>query len=172
MSSFVPRLTAEGIYQNPYYYGENPFPKMPNCTCYAWGRFYEILGERPKLPLGNAKDWFQQTVTSGVYKTGNAPALGAVLCYGSDTGDGHVAIVEQLLNDGRFVISQSGYTRPIYEYPPDTPNYFWTSKASVSGAPSSPNYYFQGFIYNPKFPPPFEKIPPWLLFRFNRMRRL
>ena len=167
---YTPRLTAEGIYQNPFYYGENPYPSLPNCTCYAWGRFYEIIGERPALQTGNAKDWFPKTVLNGPYKTGDIPALGAVACFGSDDGDGHVAIVEQINSDGTFIVSQSGYYRPIYEYPPDTPSYFTTDTYHIHSMPSQPVYYFQGFIYNPTQSLPFLDIPAWLLFKFNKRR--
>lgn len=170
MSKFVPRLTADGIYLNPYYYGLNPYPDLPNCTAYAWGRFYEITGERPKLQTGNAKDWFPKTVIYGPYETGNKPVIGAVACWGSDDEeiDGHVAIVEEVYENGTFLVSQSGYHRPISEYPPDTPSYFSTSKHGVGG-PSSGKYYFQGFIYNPEYLAS-PKIPYWMLFKFNKRR--
>ena len=42
---YIPRLTADGIRGNPYWYSRNPFYNagygMPNCTAYAWGRFWE-----------------------------------------------------------------------------------------------------------------------------------
>lgn len=160
MAEFTPRLSANGIYLSKYYYADNPFHQsgygLPNCTCYAWGRFYEISGVRPNnLPLGNGGDWYPSAVNAGHYKTGSVPALGAVACYSSTTGGvGHVAIVEAINNDGSFTISQSGYYRPIASYPPDTEDYFWTDvcdgitrKASWMG-----NYAFQGFIYNPEQP--------------------
>lgn len=44
--SFTPRLTDTGILNNFHWYSDNPFYQsgygMPNCTCYAWGRFWEI----------------------------------------------------------------------------------------------------------------------------------
>lgn len=161
--TFVPRLTMEGIYQNPLWYSSNPYPDLPNCTCYAWGRFYEILGERPKLQLGNAKDWFPKTVVYGPYETGDKPHIGAVACFDSEDGDGHVAVVEQVDSNGYFVVSQSGYTRPIYDHPPDTPNYFTTARYNIHAMP----FNFQGFIYNPACGKMKPDIPIWLLFKFN-----
>lgn len=161
MSEFYPRLTADGIYQSKYYYGENPFYAsgvgLPNCTCYAWGRFYEISDVRPSLPMGNGGDWFVSAQNAGVYEHGVVPALGAVVCYGSTTGGaGHVAIVEEVFEDGSFTISQSGYYRPIAPYPPDTEDYFWTDVCSGDSklAVWMGSYYFQGFIYNPEVPVP------------------
>ena len=46
--TFKPRLTAPTT-DNRFYYKDNVFYKsgygMPNCTCYAWGRFYELLNK-------------------------------------------------------------------------------------------------------------------------------
>lgn len=160
MANFTPRLTKTGIYLSKYYYDDNPFYQsgygLPNCTCYAWGRFYEISDARPdNLPLWNGGEWYPSAVSTGYYKTGNTPALGAVACYSSTIGgDGHVAIVEVINADGSFTISQSGYYRPIASYPPDTENYFWTDEcdATTKKAPWMGNYAFQGFIYNPEQP--------------------
>lgn len=56
-AGFVPRTSAPTS-DNSYYYGLNPFYKsgygMPNCTAYAYGRAYEILGSKPNLSTGNA----------------------------------------------------------------------------------------------------------------------
>ena len=45
--AFTPRLNDNGILNNPKWYSDNPFYQsgygMPNCTCYAWGRFWEVL---------------------------------------------------------------------------------------------------------------------------------
>lgn len=161
MASFTPRLTPEGIYESKYYYAENPYylegNGMPNCTAYAWGRFYEITKIKPdNLPLGNGGEWYPKAVAADYYKVGDTPRLGAVICYSSKTdGAGHVAIVEQINEDGSFVISQSGYYRPLEPYPPDTPHYFSTkvcdgdSKLASTGMA---DYNFQGFIYNTRIP--------------------
>lgn len=155
--AYKPRLTSEGIYRSKYYYADNPFESsgygLPNCTAYAWGRFYEISGVRPtNLPTSNGGTWYPDAVKSGYYGVGQKPMLGSVICYASKTGGaGHVAIVEQINSDGSFIISQSGYNRPIAEYPPDTPEYFWTSTCDGTTMlpKGSDKYSFQGFIYNP-----------------------
>ena len=163
-NTFVPRFTADGIYENPYWYAYNPYPDLPNCTCYAWGRFYEILGDAPLLQLGNAKDWFPKTVLYGPYETGDKPHIGAVVCFDSKKGDGHVAVVEQVNEDGTFIVSQSGFRRPIYDYPPDTPGYFTLDYFNIRGMPNE----FQGFIYNPACGKVNLDIPAWMLFKFRK----
>ena len=38
---YIPRLTSDGIMNNPYWYDRNPLYLagygLANCTCYAWG---------------------------------------------------------------------------------------------------------------------------------------
>lgn len=47
VSIFRPRL-SQPSYDNSYYFEDNPYYRigygMPNCTCYAYGRAYELLG--------------------------------------------------------------------------------------------------------------------------------
>lgn len=86
--SFTPRTTSDGIVDNPYWYSRNPFYLagygMPNCTAYAWGRFWEISDpnveyiNRPTLGTGNAGTWY--AVDDG-YERGQTPKLGAVICF-------------------------------------------------------------------------------------------
>lgn len=145
MATFVQRTTApeEG---NQYYYSLNPFYQsgygLPNCTCYAWGRFYEISGQRPTLGLGNAEDWYGYP---DGYARGQTPKLGAVLCWrkgaagDNSDGAGHVEIVEAINADGTIVTTGSAYN-----------GYFFRTKTrSDDGNWSGGDYIFQGFIYNP-----------------------
>lgn len=145
MGNFIPRTTAPES-GNPYYYSENPFYKsgygLPNCTCYAWGRFYEISGQRPSLSLGNAEDWWGYP---DGYARGKTPKLGAVLCWrkgaagNNADGAGHVEIVEAINADGTIVTTGSAYN-----------GYFFRTKTrSDDGNWSGGDYIFQGFIYNP-----------------------
>lgn len=64
--SYTPRLDDQGIMGNFHWYSDNPFYQsgygMPNCTCYAWGRFWEIgdvnnIGENKptQLPLSDGR---------------------------------------------------------------------------------------------------------------------
>lgn len=142
---FVPRLNSNGMQGNPYWYSENPFWQsgfgLPNCTAYAWGRAYEIIGDRPNLSVGNANQWWDYNLNNSIYESGQTPQLGAIACYYYNPG-GHVAVVEQINSDGSIVISQSGYSSRIY---------FWldTAYASNDYKPSWLSGAFQGFIYLP-----------------------
>lgn len=150
-TNFTPRLTSDGIEGDDYWYAKNPFYQsgygLPNCPCYAWGRFWEIsdkcddgtknYSNKPTLPTGNACDWFPNVKG---YVTGVTPKLGAVICWSGGTdGYGHVAIVEEIKSNGDIVVSQSAWQS----------TYFWTSEKQVSSGYSYNNYTFQGFIYNP-----------------------
>lgn len=146
---YIPRFTSRGIRGNPYYYSRNPFYNagygMPNCTCYAWGRFWENgdvdhdYSNRPTLSTGNAEDWWGHT--SDGYDRGDTPALGAVLCLrdGPYSGDGHVAIVEEIMPDGRIITSNSAWGG----------SFFYTQTLSPPHYLPAAGYHFQGFIYNP-----------------------
>ena len=148
--AFVPRLTSDGMQGNPYWYSRNPFYLagygLPNCTCYAWGRFWEIgdinhdYSNRPTLSTGNAEDWYGYTADG--YERGQEPRLGAVACWadGPFSGDGHVAIVEEINPDtGVITCSNSAYGG----------SYFYVTHLSPPNYLPAAGYVFQGFIYNP-----------------------
>lgn len=142
--AFTPRLSDYGITGNPLYYSDNPFYQagygMPNCTAYAWARFYEegTPQTRPTLSTGNAENWYPYTADG--YARGNTPKLGAVCCLagGPYQGVGHVCIVEQINSDGSIVTSNSGYQS----------TFFWLETRNPPDY-NTEGYTFQGFIYNP-----------------------
>lgn len=155
---FVPRLNDDGIEGNPYWYADNPFYiagfGLPNCTCYAWGRWWEITGLRPdELPLGDASDWMDRAVANGL-KTGKTPRLGAIACY-DYAGGGHVAVVEKINSDGSITTSNSAWGGAFFFLNEvKGPNYF------PSWAPS--DCVFEGFIYlddTPIGPLPPDTVP-------------
>lgn len=143
MATFTQRTTAPST-SDQHYYSENPFYLagygLPNCTAYAWGRFYELSGTRPTLSTGDAEDWYNY---ADGYKRGKTPKLGAVIVWakgaiGDDSdGAGHVAIVEQINSDGSIVTSNSAWNSTLF-YRQNIPSTY-----ALSG------YTFQGFIYNP-----------------------
>ena len=144
--SFTPRLNSNGLNSLPYYTSDNPFSiDVGNCTWYAWGRFYEETEPptRPSLSLGDAYMWYGNTGDG--YPRGTTPKLGAVLCFsgGNFSGLGHVAVVEEIYNDGSILVSESGWQG----------YYFRTNRRYPNGAypysNSAEGYTFQGFIYNP-----------------------
>lgn len=147
MSEFVRRTEAPAT-SNAYYYANNPFYQsgygMPNCTCYAWGRFWELSGTRPALSTRDAERWFGNTADG--YQRGQTPKLGAVACWRrgdattDEDGAGHVAIVEHINSDGTWVCSNSAWKSTLWYQKTISPaeGNTWNSK-----------YTFQGFIYNP-----------------------
>ena len=122
LTTFTPRLTSEGIASSIYWGSLNPFTSagygLPNCTCYAWGRFWEISdttgngSNKPSLPTSDAGLWFEKVED---YVTGQIAKLGAVICWSDNSGGaGHVAIVEQINSDGSIVTSNSAYNSTYF----------------------------------------------------------
>ena len=110
---------------------------LPNCVGYAWGRAYELLKTKPKLPKTDARYWFQSYEG---YSRGQVPQLGAIACWGG-TRHGHVAVVESIGPD-YIICSQSNYGGTRWE----------RVKCRKSGSiyiSGMGNHAFQGFIYLP-----------------------
>lgn len=150
MSTYTPRLNSQGIAGSRWYETQNPFYLsgygMPNCTAYAFGRFWEIADPNntganyPDLSLGNADSWYNH---ADPYARGSTPALGAIACYsgGDFSGDGHVCVVEEIdLVNMRCRVSESAYN-----------GYYFRSTHYIdyNGNYGYGNYHFDGFIYNP-----------------------
>lgn len=168
--TFVPRLNDNGIQGNPWYFDRNPFYNagfgMPNCTAYAWGRRGEITDVDPDTSLRNADTWWEYNQTNNVYPSGQEPKLGAIMCW-SYTGShsnqgGHVAIVEEILDNGDVNASNSAYGGAFFymKVYSKSAGYEWTEYTN-----------FQGFIYlknTPQPPKPPEppskknKMPLWM----------
>lgn len=120
---------------NPYYYSKiNNFYLiglgLPNCTCYAWGRAYEVLGTRPKLSIEGAGNWYSYNKNGHYYDYGTTPRAGAIACW-----SGHVAFVESVNSNGTINVSQSHYYKKVvFEYYRNMNPYTYTKN-------------FQGYIY-------------------------
>ncbi|MBQ4428342.1 MAG: CHAP domain-containing protein [Clostridia bacterium] len=140
--AFVPRLSMTPQTAPKYYTTWNVFYNsgygMPNCTCYAFGRAYEILETVPNLSHGNAGEWWGFNQRNGYYPYGQTPALGAIACWSKPGAAGHVAVVEQI-NGDEVITSESAWRG----------TYFYTTRrsASHSNFSQSSAYQFQGFIY-------------------------
>ena len=90
-ASFSIRSTAPEKSNQYYYSSKNPFYSSGyagQCTWYAYGRAYEILGKKPNLCLRNAKEWYGYNKTNGYYKYGSTPKVGAIVCWANGTA-GH-----------------------------------------------------------------------------------
>lgn len=173
MSVFIPRLSTSSptpMLNNPWWYSNgNIFYAsgygLPNCTCYAYGRYAEIRGAFAALPSGDAGTWYDNATA---FERGQAPRLGAIICWHDPTGvyAGHVAVVEEIQNDGTINTSNSAwggeYFYTAYRSPPD---YYIPYH---DGA-----YTFQGFIYldsqpTPPTPTPTRpKMPVWMMVDYN-----
>lgn len=141
-ASFSPRLSAPSSSNKYYYSNLNVFYKygygMPNCTAYAYGRAYEILGSEPKLSWNNAEQWYGYNKSNGYYKYGQTPKVGAIACWSYNGGGGHVAVVEKVEN-GQITFSNSAWSGQN----------FYLSYASTSDKNAGGNSWwnFQGYIY-------------------------
>ena len=118
---------------------------MPNCTAYAYGRAYEILGEESRLPThGNAGSWFKANQTNWdagktdiSYPYGDVPKLGAIACWDKyDDNWGHVAVVESI-EDGVVTYSESQYGGL----------YFNTFERELGDQSYWDGFNFKGYIY-------------------------
>ena len=136
-----------GPYYGPKAESNNPFKPheitQGNCTWYAFGRVSELLGDGWKNNLarrGDAKDWFENNKHKGAYELGTDPAkprLGAIACWSGGTY-GHVAVVEEIYEDGSIGISESNYPEPK-----DLPNFEYNRVPTGNRG----KLVFQGYIY-------------------------
>ncbi|MBO5921900.1 MAG: CHAP domain-containing protein [Bacteroidaceae bacterium] len=171
---------------NPYLGWYNRFTNtgngLPNCTCYAYGRYAEIRNhwESSMLPRGDAGSWYLQATDPnsefyiGAGNFGQVPQLGAVICWGDPNAvynsnwiavsgyAGHVAIVERITYGTGGVIQSITTSNSAYGG-----SYFYTSTINRYNS-MFPNdqyhisyhnnaYRTQGFIYNENSQPP---VPP------------
>jgi uncharacterized protein YjdB/surface antigen len=150
---FSPRLTAPTT-DNDYFFSKNIFYLagygMPNCTAYAWGRAYEILGSKPRLSNGNANQFWGYNQNSGAYPYGTTPKLGAILCWDGNSY-GHVAVVEKI-EGNRVTVSESSWSG----------SFFYTNTFTAGSEDSVSVGGFQGYIYIDDFDPavPPDTTPP------------
>lgn len=104
--NYEPRLTAPNSSIDYYSRKLNVYFQtgsgMPNCVAYAFGRVYEMNGEKPLITHGSAGDWYFINKSNGYYDYGSEPKLGAVACWSR-----HVAVVEAINDDGSVTISES-----------------------------------------------------------------
>lgn len=140
---FQKRLNDNGIRESKYYSSnENPFFAsgfgMPNCTCYCYGRVWEITGQKPiGLSLRNAKYWYDGSTG---FEKGKVPKVGAIMCF--DGAYGHTSMVEEVKDNGDVVCSNSNYGGDFF---------FITNHTASSGYNNyDKNLKFQGFLYTYK----------------------
>lgn len=119
---------------------------LANCTGYVHGRWMELGNTTTEYNLsnGHAKSYWGHV---DGYERGQEPRLGAVLCMGGGS-NGHVAIVEEILDNGDIMCSESNWGAAVFEYVRRYKSLGYrrsSSSASIGG--------FQGFIYHPGISP-------------------
>ena len=183
---YHPRLKEVDEYWGPirgtkYYYTDNVFyltdPDigMPNCTCYAWGRRYELTNNRPdggsgeghgkKLCTSDAGEWYDYNINLGDkgYPYGQTPKLGAIICWERPGAAGHVAVVEEIDENGDIVTSNSGDRSSTY---------FWTEEITKNSGYARYGYIFKGFIYLDTEFGPIEREPRIMSITANSTRKI
>lgn len=129
------RDTAPSLDNKHYYSDGNLFYKVRlsppffsggkliqgNCTWYAWGRAWEIIGSKPEDAgfRGNAYEWWEANKKSGKYQYGSEPRVGSIAVWKAQLPNsgacGHVAIVEKI-QDGKTYISESMWHGVTFKY--------------------------------------------------------
>ena len=115
---------------------------IPNCTGYVHGRWMEISDSHEcPLSVSNAANYYAYTADG--MERGSEPKLGAVICFSTAGGQpGHVAIVEEIIDENTIVTSDSNYGAEYFVTRTRTRAMGW------NWWPGS-DLVFQGFIYNP-----------------------
>lgn len=154
-AAFTPRLSAPAS-NNKYYFSDlNVFYRygygMPNCTAYAYGRAYELLGKAPVLCPYNAGEWYTYNKNNGAYAYGSTPKLGAIAVWDNyDFDTGHVAVVEKITGT-QVTLSESAWGGST----------FFTSEVSTTDSHLGySRMRFLGYIYVGDFIAPGEDGNP------------
>lgn len=170
--SFIKRLSTTSptdMTNNPWWYSSgNTYydigSELPNCTCYAFGRYAEIRGSFANLPIEDAGNWWTDPLAAN-FRKGSTPALGAVACYGLNAGSesyGHVSIVEEIhYNNGQIdyiVTSNSAYHGTLFFTETLYASEDYLSSWMHDG---HRDYYLQGFIYNDVTPAVWHAKQRW-----------
>lgn len=127
-------------------YGLQPFAGsvLPNCSGFATGRFNELLNLNACTYLGNANggDFMYFAGVQGL-ATGSEPVLGGAMVW-KNSGEGHVAIVDQIIDANTIVTVESGW------YYTSTPIVRYVTRSRGNGSwHTNPAYNYQGCVYPP-----------------------
>lgn len=93
---------------------------LPNCSGWATGRFNEKLnlGACTYLGSANGGDFVDQFAASQGLEVSIEPVIGGAMVW-KNNGDGHVAIVENIIDQDTIVCSESGWdwtSPPVWDY--------------------------------------------------------
>lgn len=145
---------------------------LANCVGYANGRFAEIIG-KPCIQyqlVCNAENFIERAIGMGL-KISPKPTLGGIMVWqkgstlGGGDGAGHVAIVEQIIDDNTIYTSESGYNarNPFWNQTRKNTNGRWGQNADYKfrGCIINPavnqGYWLNGYDYAPVFDPTYYK---------------
>ena len=125
---------------------------LPNCVGYAIGRYHEVIHDSnfKTFPyFGDAGTFWGQAKKRGL-KTGQTPKVGAIMCWSIPGSYGHVAFVEEVINNNKIKLSESGWGYTNRPYSPSLEATAVNTKAKWKyGSNWISSYTFQGFIYSP-----------------------
>lgn len=155
--AFTPRTTApsatdplwiqvnSGGYNQCIYGSDGPPSVLPDCTGYVHGRVMEIRGvttDNSGLSFGNGQTYWGNS--SSVWIQEQNPSLGAVLCYYTigNIQPGHVAMVEQVIDNDTVVVSESHYGGARWDLVTCYRRYGWRPTSGWNVLP-------YGFLKNP-----------------------
>lgn len=166
MPDFYPRFTQDGIVDNPYWYDDNIYYQsgygMPNCTCYALGRWYELQGSSEPFAFArynDGEDWYNMGIEAGYEHDPVMPRLGANVSW-SYEGGGHVGVVEAIAYNSDNTVDYIQTSNSAYQ---STFFYIDTLYAS-NGYIWRDNSTLNGFVYHPNITPhPPTGISPTIL---------
>ena len=97
-------------------HGLQPFPGsvLPNCSGFATGRFNERLGLNACTWLGNYNGAeFVDVARRQGLSTGWDPIEGGIIAWGDPGSEGHVAVVEQVIDNDHIVTMESGWNYTV-----------------------------------------------------------
>lgn len=119
---------------------------LPNCTGYVHGRWMELANQHSDfdpsiLPWGNASTYYGNSSA----EKGQDPRLGACMVWGD--GAGHVAIVEEILDNDTVLTSESDYSGTVFVTRTRYRGQNWGYYSGYSRP-------FLGFLYHPNISPP------------------
>lgn len=153
--AYTPRLTAPSASDPKWImsaYGgfndciagsDGPPSVLPNCTGYVHGRVMEIRNHNADdsgLSFGNGVTYW--TDSSAAWTRSQNPSLGAILCYSGAGGYGHVAVVEEVIDNDTVIVSESNYGDVRFRTVTCYRQYGWRPDNTWNVTP-------QGFLTNP-----------------------
>lgn len=184
--AYIPRLTAPdpndprqlqinyGGYNQCIVGSDGPPSVLPNCTGYVHFRVMELRNVNTDdcgLSFGNAVTYW--TTSSSNWIQDQNPSLGAVVCYRSlnVTGQpGHVAIVEEIIDNDTIVVSESDYGDPANGIPGTRFRTLTCYRANGWRFPGATDVYAQGFLRNPYVQPGGRMKPAVMMLLLSKMK--